>query len=43
MFFSIDLCSFYKSIWIGPLLITWTQGLDGNEWPHEIHFSWGAE
>jgi hypothetical protein len=43
MFFSIDLKSLYKSIWIGCLLITWTQGVDSNEWPSEIHFKWGLE
>jgi hypothetical protein len=39
MVFSVDLKSFYKSIWIGPLLITWFWN-EVSSRPEEIVFVW---
>lgn len=33
--FSADLKSYFRSIWIGPVLITWCQDA-----PHDVGFSW---
>ena len=39
MVFSIDTTSFFKSIWIGPLLITWSHS-HWKKWYQTIDFSW---
>lgn len=42
MFFSLDLKSTYKSLWIGWLLITWTTD-DVTWWPREVEIAWRPE
>lgn len=37
--FSMDTTSFFKSIWIGPLLITWSHDRF-EKWYDTIDFSW---